>query len=96
MTVRAATICFCTKCGGSALDVNHWVEPGVAVFRCYDCGNESPVRGFTLGRVLGTRYLHREALASGLVTHAAEDAPLGPDENNRATRRRASDLRDED
>lgn len=40
----------CLNCGGSTIDVNGWSD-GKAIIRCYRCGNEARLAGFTLGRV---------------------------------------------
>lgn len=42
-------IVFCTYCGSHRIDVNGW-HNGQAQFRCYQCGNETMVSGFTIGR----------------------------------------------
>ncbi len=39
----------CLNCGGSTIDANGWAT-GQAIIRCYRCGNEAHLAGFTLGR----------------------------------------------
>lgn len=38
------------ECGSSLVDVNGWELPRKAVIHCSECGNETTLRGFSLGR----------------------------------------------
>jgi len=41
------------QCGSAAVDVNGWVTSCVPIVRCYACGNEARLPGFTIGRYYG-------------------------------------------
>jgi hypothetical protein len=62
-------VLLCAKCGSHHVDVRGWRSPVVAVLRCSSCSHESPVAGFTVGRV----YTCDE---SATVAEAIEDAAL--------------------
>lgn len=42
-------IIFC-QCGSDKVDVRYWMDKQTARIRCAECGNESQLTGFTLGR----------------------------------------------
>jgi len=62
-------VLLCAKCGSHLVDVRGWRSRAVAVLRCASCSHESPVAGFTVGRV----YMCNESAA---VAEAIEDAAL--------------------
>lgn len=65
----AVAVVLCLRCGSHQVDVRGWRSRGVAVVACAACGHESPVIGFTVGRVW-------RADEPAIVTAAIEDAAL--------------------
>lgn len=47
----AVAVLLCARCGSHLVDVAGWRSSAVAVLRCSGCDHESPVAGFTVGRV---------------------------------------------
>lgn len=66
----AVCIIFCRNCRSHRVDINCWKDDETAVVRCYNCGNEGELRGFSLGR---TGY-SQEAIAEALEDMAE---PIG-------------------
>jgi len=58
---------FCLECGSSLVDVNGWELPRKAVIQCAECGNETTIKGFSLGRT----HIHAEP-----YIHAANDVAV--------------------
>ncbi|WP_434042264.1 MULTISPECIES: hypothetical protein [Sorangium] len=75
---RTPAIVFCAGCGSSAVDVVRRAAPGVPVLRCYGCGHEANVPGFTVGRFYGegAEEVLRYARADAAVYR--DGARLGP------------------
>lgn len=44
-------VLFCTECGSALVDVNSWCGPDEVIIECADCGHESIITGFTVGKV---------------------------------------------
>src|SRR5258707_10341589 len=66
-----AALVFCRDCGSAICDVNHWSDNTrrAAVIKCYDCGNEGELTGFSVGRA---RFAPVPAAA---LAEARSDAP---------------------
>lgn len=43
-------VLFCIPCGSTAIDVQGWVTPKVAVLACCRCGNTARLQDFSVGR----------------------------------------------
>ena len=43
-------VIFCMSCSSPVIDVNTWKDKRTPVIKCYGCGNEATLTGFTLGR----------------------------------------------
>lgn len=55
------------ECGSSLVDVNGWELPKKAVIQCSECGNETTLIGFSLGRT---------HIQGGPYKHAANDVAI--------------------
>lgn len=68
----AVAVLLCARCGSHLVDVKGWRSSSVAVLRCSSCAHESPVAGFTVGRVY-------QGDEPAMVVEALEDAamPIG-------------------
>jgi Zn ribbon nucleic-acid-binding protein len=58
------SVVFCSKCGSSQVDIKCWTDEHTAIFRCSNCGNETQVQGFTLGKADVGEKAMAEALQS--------------------------------
>lgn len=65
----AVAVLLCAHCGSHLVDVRGWRSRAVAILRCAACSHESPVAGFTVGRVY-----QGDELA--MVAEAIHDAAL--------------------
>jgi hypothetical protein len=72
--VGFAAILFCRSCGSAVVDINHWLDNTfkAAVLKCYDCGTEGALTGFTAGRTIQNR------VASRVLAEARRDAARLP------------------
>ncbi|SRR5229473_5800038 len=63
-----AALLICRSCGSSICDVNHWVDRSLqaAVIKCYECGAEGRLTGFSVGR---------SSVSPSVVAVARKDAP---------------------
>jgi len=62
-------VLLCVRCGSHEVDIRGWSSRTVAVMRCSTCDHESPVAGFTVGRVFSEQ-------EPSMVREAIEDAAL--------------------
>lgn len=68
---RPIAILVCRKCGSSNCDVNTWVDNTLqtAVIKCYECGAEAKLKGFSVGRGW---------VSPSVLESAKKDAPHTP------------------
>jgi len=68
-------VLFCRSCGSSICDVNNWSDKTLrtAVIKCYECGCEGRLTGFSVGRIRCTS-IPPATLAQALA-EARKDAP---------------------
>src|SRR5690554_2532057 len=68
-TTSSFSVLLCACCGSSSVVVRGWRTCSIAVLRCAACSHESPVAGFTVGRVY-------QGDQPAIIAEAIEDAAL--------------------
>jgi hypothetical protein len=68
---QSVAILVCRSCGSSVCDVNNWVDNTLltAVIKCYECGTEGKLTGFSVGRGW---------VSPSVLEDAKKDAPHTP------------------
>lgn len=68
------TTLFCLRCGSSYIDVNGWESLDTAILECTECGHESALQGFSVGRV----HLDRKTFAAAAADVAINNLNRRP------------------